>query len=60
MALFALFGGVSLSPQGVAAGVGVGGSREDALEVSFFESMKHKSFNVFSCLLFVDSETPSE
>jgi len=26
----------------------------------FFQSMKHITFNVFSCLLFVDSETPSE
>jgi len=26
----------------------------------FFESMKHITFNVFSCLLFFDSETPSE
>jgi len=26
----------------------------------FFESMEHITFNVFSCLLFVDSETPSE
>jgi len=26
----------------------------------FFESMKHITFNVFSCLLIVDYETPSE
>jgi len=26
----------------------------------FFESVKHMTFNVFSCLLFSDSETPSE
>ena len=29
------------------------------LERFFFESMKHITFNVFSCRLFVDSETPS-
>jgi len=34
----------------------------DSMKMSmlFFESMKHITFNVFSCLLFVDSETPSE
>ena len=26
----------------------------------FFESIKQVTFNVFSCLLFVDSEPPSE
>jgi len=46
-----------VSPQ---PGVGVGDSQEDALGVIFFERMKHITFNVFSCLLFVDSETPSE
>ena len=60
MALFALFGGVSLSPRGFAAGAGVGGGQEDALEVIFFESMKDIIFNVFSCPLFLDSETPFE
>ena len=30
------------------------------VESFFFESKKHITFNVFSCLLFVDSETPSE
>ena len=30
------------------------------LEWIFLESMKQITFNVFSCLLFVDSETPSE
>ena len=40
----------------------MGGSQEleDALGVIFFESMKHITFNVFICLLFSDSETPSE
>ena len=45
---------------GVGSAVGVGGDQEDALGVIFFESMKHIIFNVFSCLLFSDSETPSE
>jgi len=55
-------GGVSLPPYCFAAGAGVGGSQEleDALGVIFFESMKHITFNVFICLLFSDSETPSE
>jgi len=44
----------------VAAGAGVGGGQEDALGVIFFESIEHITFNVFPCLLFVDSETPSE
>jgi len=30
------------------------------LERFFLESMKHITFNVFSCLVFVDHETPSE
>jgi len=30
------------------------------LERFFLESMKQITFNIFSCLLFVDSETPSE
>jgi len=38
----------------------MGDGQEDALGVIFFESMKYITFNVFSCLLFVDSETPSE
>jgi len=42
-------------------GAGLGGGHEDALGVIFFfNSMKHITFNTFSCLLFVDSETPSE
>ena len=53
-------GGVSLPSRGFGAGAGVGGGQEDALGVIFLESMKHITFNVFSCLLFVDSETPSE
>ena len=45
----------------MAAVAGVEGSEEDALGESFFlESMKHITFYVLSCLLFVDSETPSE
>ena len=46
--------------QEVAAGAGLGGDQEGALVVIFFESMKHITFNVFACRLFVDSETPSE
>jgi len=34
--------------------------KADSLEEIFFESMKHITFNVFSCRLFFDSETPSE
>jgi len=40
------------------ASTDVNDSMEDVNQ--FFESMKHITFNVFSCLLFVDSETPSE
>jgi len=55
-------GGVSLPPRGVAAGEGVGGGQEDSdkLRVFFFNQWKHITFNVFPCLLFSDSETPSE
>ena len=66
-------GGVSSSPRGVAAGAGVGGGQEDALGVIFFELMKKlplMSSLVFCltlrlnlnsiCLVFVDSETPSD
>ena len=36
-------------------GAGLGGGHEDALGVIFFfNSMKHITFNTFSCLLFVD------
>jgi len=45
---------------GVAAGAGVGGGQKDEFGMIFFESMKRITFNVFSCLLFVESETPSD
>jgi len=38
------YGGVGLSPWGVAAGVGVGGGQEGALGVIFCESMKYVIF----------------
>jgi len=33
---------------------------DSKMPMIFFDSMKHITFNVFYCLLFVDSETPSE